>query len=1079
MSRPASYLLRWSSQTQEYKLFATAHNEHCDLAIGSSDWFTLLATIPSFAFISRTGTHCTVRKEAIRPSGIYWYGYRSQQRRTLKRYLGRTQDISITRLEELAANLSNVASSPPARTKQAPAKIASSTMLAPLLASQLRPPHLPLELVERPRLFAQLDTWQMSKLTLLSAPAGCGKTTLVASWLASGSPIAPVAWLSLTASANDPLAFWHMLLTACQAWSTTATHDALAQLLAPTPSFLPLRSLTEIVLTFCTAIMREGLTGLLILDDYHALTEPRVHETLNFFIAHLPETLHVLLLTRTDPPLSLARWRASGELHDIPARDLRFTQDEMARFFQLAQAGPFSPATLEILDTHLEGWPAGLRLLTLSLAGNRTPSEMERVLTTLRGAHRPIREYFVAEVLEAQPESLQTFLLQTSVLPCLSASLCVAITGRAESAALLDKLEHAPLFLEALDASGKWYRYQTLFAEAMQHEASLRLGEERLRRIFRQASAWFQQHGLLSEALDTALRAEDFAQAAPLLIEITARMHVFEFQTYHPLRNFLARIPEQLLMQHPRLCFSTALTLAFSREPSELNPQSHSRIEKLLERAEEDWQASNNLAALGEVAAFRAVFSSMLGAPEQSATQATQALAWLSVTAQQGQAASEWRTMSLRVLGVEALRTGQFKQAFQHFQEIEQRHKTQGERSALDGTRLFLGLICLELGALQQASSYFQDLLQRANEIGEALIPTLAQMGEAYICYEQHRLETAQQYIQKLSGLEEESPNPLQSWLHMPLELLQARLQYARGETTQAEQRLANLLPLIHSYTDEFQKYIFHEVLSGLLQCSPAFEGDALAHSRLAGPPFTDLQPALLAAPGQPFNTSAVLPAALVQAERLLADSSLTGKAPVLQGQHTVLLARLALAQGADEVALTMLKQILPSAQVAGHRRRTLQIFLLMTQAHLLLHRPAEARQSLLDGLKQGYVEGHIHTILDEGPALLPLLQDLRFSLRERPLRIYVQKLLSAFASMPHDQPPASPATTSDFLEPLSSQEQRVLRKLVAGLSNAEIARELTVSINTIRSQLQSIYHKLQVHNRQAASELARTLHLL
>lgn len=1074
MPKRTSYCLRWSPQAQAYELFAANRAEALDLVIGSDAWLALLSEIPSFAFVSRTGTHCTIQKETVRPNGIYWYGYRSLQRRTIKRYLGRTQDLSPARLEEIAERLSHPSSPPPdTGPGQAPHESLhispSFSSLSLFLESQLRPPPLPLELVERPRLFAQLDAWSTSKLTLLSAPAGFGKTTLVASWLARHRIDAPIAWITLATSDNDPSRFWRVILTACQAWPAPLIANALAQLLSSTQPFFSQRLHEEVVLSFCYAITKQEMRGLLILDDYHVINEPRIHELLGFFLSHLPETLHLVLLTRADPPLPLARWRANAQLHEIGAKDLRFLHDEMALFFQKTSALSFSSETLEMLNTHLEGWPAGLRLLSFSLSGNRTPTEIRHLLATFRGDYRPIRDYFVTEVLALQSESLQDFLLRTSVLPRLSASLCAHVTGRPESAIFLDAMERNHLFLEALDASGEWYRYQPLFAEAMQHEASLRLGEDALRAVLQTASSWFQQHGFLSEALATALQAEAFEQAAPLIENIAQQMHLSEFQEYRTLGRWLEQIPEAILIQHPRLCFSAALTLAFNQDISSFDQGTFPRIEELLQRAEEGWRVSNNHTALGELFAFRAVFSYKQNVQHQALVWAIQALAHLPVMER------TWRSLSLRVLGVEALRVGRFNEAFHRFQEIEQYWQTVGTFPVFDGTSLFLGVICLELGELHQAASYFRRILQTTSPDVEAAIATLAQLGEAYVLYEQNALKGVQQHVQDISRREAEAEQALKSLLSAPFALLQARLHYARGETTQAIQSLVRLLSQLRLYADEFHCYIAQEAWSSLVHFS-LVPGDIVAARRW----FNDFSPVdAPQAETQQLTDSAPQLGTAAQTEGSFVRSTQSGQAPLFWEQRSLLLARLSLAQGETEDALAHLKELLPTMQVTGRKRQIIQIYLLLAQACHAQQQRLQARQWLLEGLRVGLDEGYQRTILDEGNMVVPLLQDLLPGLHDQPLRDYVQGLLQAFVRTDHNGFSAVTPVASTLLEPLSPQEQRVLRKLATGLSNAEIAQALTVSIHTIRSQVQSIYRKLQVKNRHAASEVARALHLL
>ncbi|QBD75954.1 hypothetical protein EPA93_08010 [Ktedonosporobacter rubrisoli] len=1065
MPRRAPYLLRWSSQAQGYELFGADRTVRCALVIDSAAWFTWLDAIPSFAFVSRSGGRCTVRKELIHPDQAYWYAYRSWQRRTVKRYLGRPCDLSLAHLEDVARRLQNPPSSlvVEGKLQMSNAVAPPSLQLSPLQKARLHPPRLLPGLIERTHLFTQLDTWHTSKLLLVSAPAGFGKTTLLASWLAARN-LERSGWVSLVAEDNDLLPFWRMIFTACQIWAAHAAHEALTQLLPPTQLFLPHPSLTEIILSFCYSIAQQGVTGLLILDDYHIITKPEIHEMLSFFISHLPESLHLVLLTRADLPLTLARLRASGELHALQARDMRFAPDEVARFFQLTSACSPSPDVLEELNMHLEGWPAGLRLFSLSLHTNITSAEIEHLLNTFRGAHRPVREYFVAEVLEAQPEPLQHFLLCTSFLPRLSASLCAVVTGQPKSLRFLEEMERANLFVEALDASGEWYRYQSLFAEAMQHEARRRLGEEVLLTTLHAASSWFQHHALLAEAIDTALKAEAFEQAALLIEQIVQQMDVLAFQEYHQLQRWLELMPQELVWSRPRLCFSAALALAFRHPSFEIDQHSLTRIEAYLHRAEEGWRAQNDRSALGELFAFRAVFISSHQAQDHATIWAAQALEFLPATA------GLWRAMSLRVVSGEDLRAGRFQEAFRLLQESERCWQVMDNLPMLKGAQLFLGMICLELGELQQATRYFQQVLHQARPHEDGPHITLAQLGQAFLLYARNELEAAEQLVQRvlsqIKDQEEGSLQPFHRLLLIPLELLQARLFYARGEAEQAMQSLAALLAQLRLSQHELHSYFFRVALASFVHYALRAGDIASVQRWLDTLSPEDAQQALPAPQTGWIGSSTYAPPGLTQAKQ----------ARLFKEQHVLLQARLFLAQEAVDEALALLNALLPAMHAAGRKRQMTQIYVLLALAHAGRQQRLEARQSLLEALKIGYDESDLHTFLEEGQPLCSLLQDLVLVLRDEPLRAYTQMLLQAFVGRQSSQSSAS--AISGLAEPLSPQEQRVLRKLAAGLSNAEIAQTLTVSINTVRSQVQSIYRKLQVHNRHAAREVARRMHL-
>ena len=364
-----------------------------------------------------------------------------------------------------------------------------------LLHTKLAPPRLHTPLVARDALLDRLDSGLDRKLTLLSAPAGFGKTTLVSQWLQhrtegrglraqsdlrspQSSALSPqVAWVTLDAGDNDPVRFWRYVLTACQSFAADVGAAALAQLHAPQPPNFEL--LLTLLINDLAALPCANLpSNILVLEDYHLITAPQLHSTMTFFLDQLPPTLNLVITTRRDPPLPLARLRARLEINELTAADLRFSSSETRTFLEQTLAVPLAPQAIARLDARTEGWVTGLRLATLALHHRQSPSDVERFLDAFAGNHRHIVEYLLDEVLAVQSKAIQDFLLRTTSLHRLTASLCDAVTGRDDSALLLEELERANLFLIPLARHGRWSRYHTLFAEAMQHLAHQRLGAE-------------------------------------------------------------------------------------------------------------------------------------------------------------------------------------------------------------------------------------------------------------------------------------------------------------------------------------------------------------------------------------------------------------------------------------------------------------------------------------------------------------------------------------------------------------------------------------------------------------------------
>jgi LuxR family maltose regulon positive regulatory protein len=790
MPKAAATLL-WSPERERYEWQHRGENSAYPLSPEEEPGFLRLVDGTSFAFQGKHG-RLTLRKESRRHGQGYWYAYRSQGRRTRKIYIGRTPSLSIAHLEDVAEALNAEPRASTDERSQVKGKTIPELQVVvsgeerdaalqgrlpdavttspsgqhlPVLAPKLQLPRLRVSLVTRERLLTRLDTGLEGKLTLLSAPAGFGKTTVVSQWVADQSQRQthpPVAWLSLDPGDNDPIRFWRYVMMACQALQAESDQATLAWL--PTRSSFASSPLEPMLRTFLNELASLPQRGMLILEDYHVITEPEIHETLTFVLDHLPAMLHLVIMTRVDPPFPLARWRARGELCELHADDLRFSQEETATFLRQALPAVLSREDIRRLDSRLEGWVTGLRLVTLALQGRTTRQEVERYLSTFAGSHRHILEFFVTEVLSAQPEALQVFLLQTSVLSRLSGSLCDIVSGRHGSEHLLETVEHAGLFLQALDDSGQWYRYHPLFAEAMRTEARQRFGAEALCAWYSRASVWHEQQGMLSEAVEMALHAREFARVATL-IEQSLKPH-YEYDKlneYHTLRRWIGSLPEDVLGQHPRLCVQVALLLLFSwGGRADCRPSTLAQIEQLLHMAEAAWQAEGDHSAQASLLAIRALINGEQGNLAQASHLAREALACLP------ESEAQWRGCCCRLIGTEELLAGRVRAAREHLQEalvlatIEQ---ARGEITAA-GQRLRVLFARVSAGA-----TLHLPLLQRRIEALQAWLALAA--GD---------LATAERWSTTSALHRESLPR-----LHQEQEdLIAARLLIAQGKTEEA-----------------------------------------------------------------------------------------------------------------------------------------------------------------------------------------------------------------------------------------------------------------------------------------------------
>lgn len=1041
MPKQSLHVLCWSAADQIYQLFADGHLKQC---FGSDDaaWQSWLAAHTSFAFHGRHGRLSVIKETRARGAG-YWYAYRATGRRTSKRYLGTTTHVTIARLEEIASVLAHQQASPPVEQPAATwtAPLSSASLLLPkLLAPRLAP-----ALVPRPRLMRQLDAGLQGKLILITAPAGFGKTTVVGQWIADrrrSGPQLSVAWVSLDAGDNDPVRFWQYVITAFQSCQAAVGQGALKLLAGAWQVPLVGPPLETVITLLLNDLIRHQCDGLLVLDDFHVIHDAQIHDTFRFFIEHLPTTLQVILITRSEPGLPLLRWHASGQLVELHATNLRFSLEETTAFLQQMLATPLEEAALKQIDLALEGWPAGLRLLTLKLQAQTAPDVIQRILSSLNdrtvrsASHQPIMEYFVTEILQAQPQPLQDFLLQTSMLSRLTASLCDAVTGRQDSAVLLEQITRAGLFLESLDDARTWYRYHALFAEALHSEAQRRLGQAALQRLSVQASHWYEQHSLPAEAIETALLAQAYERAAQLIEQADRDGHFWESQT---LERWLDQLPEAVLQAHPLLCLMLAITLRFAQGgvASALLPEViQSRITQLLEQAEQSWRSQGKPAWIGAIHAFYAMSALTEGPPTQSAAHAQAALNLLP-TSDADPRIFVWRSICLGIVGGAKLYEGYFAEARQIIREAHTASLSVGIPHFTREMRLSLGLSSFALGELHQAHEHYRLVLGDARAQKDPEHTANALLGLARIAYEWNDLDTAEAQVNEALTLTRALQHDLAEIATIQL----VEILTARGDQDTAQQEMAALLARLPSVSPPYALLVVPIALT--------LHGRILLDLGDVDAAHQAWEPLLHPHPDLPVTSHTL--AALLHA-------------------------RLLLAQGEIAAAQIKLEQLLPVAQARGDRYSLLEVYVLLAQGYTASHNDQAAQQWLIRALTTAYPEKFLRFFLNEGAPLARVLRSLVPIIEDTALRTYAQKILRAFT-----RTHTTEALAQDHQQPLllSAQEQRVLRLLVAGHTNAEIARDLIISVNTVKDHVKHVYRKLNVNTRLQASEKARRLKLV
>src|SRR5215472_2292768 len=557
MPRPSLHALIWCEDSQQYELRSDGKPEQW-FGQGDEQVFACwLDEQSAFSFIGRAG-RLSVRKEGRGSSKGYWYAYRKRDRRIRKGYLGPSAQVTLARLEEQARSLANSQPSPsPARDLAT----SSSALSISLLATRLTPPRPPLWLVERTRLLRDLDAVHTHPLTLVSASAGSGKTTLLSAWVAASrlqtnrvpAPQAQksVAWLSLDTLDNDPIRFWTSCIASLQSCLPSLGAEALALLHAREAP--PLSTILVALLNEIVQLDREII---LILDDFHLITEQAIHEGLSFALDHLPANLHLILATRTDPLLPLSRLRARGQLLEIRSSDLRFTQLEATAFLLHHMDVPLSQEDVTTLHSRTEGWIAGLHLAALSL---RKQQDLSRWVSNFAGSHRYLLDYVQQDILARLPVPLQHFLLQTSLLSRMNAALCQAVTAEPSLQAcqqMLEEAEQANLFVVPLDEQRQWYRYHDLFREALRTQLHASQ-PELVPLLHRRAARWYETQGEWREAITHALAAPDYPLAASMMEQ--AAPHFWLSGEARTIQNWVLALPDSVLRAHTRLALSAAL----------------------------------------------------------------------------------------------------------------------------------------------------------------------------------------------------------------------------------------------------------------------------------------------------------------------------------------------------------------------------------------------------------------------------------------------------------------------------------------------------------------------------------------
>jgi LuxR family maltose regulon positive regulatory protein len=906
-------------------------------------------------------------------------------------------------------------------------------MSSPLLATKLYTPPVRPELVVRPRLTGRLQAGLLQAvqqpgqgfaraLTLVSAPAGYGKTTLVSAWLRDTG--LPVAWLSLDEGDNDIRGFFGYLLAALQ-----RVDPGLGQSIQPELERPQLPPLESLVTGLINDIVAASEPFVLVLDDLHSISDLAVHEAIGLLVERLPPHLHLVIVTRHDPPLPLPRLRARGQLVEVRQQDLRFTQPEAVTLLNQSFGLELKASQAATLQARTEGWAAGLQMAGLSMQG-RDVEDIDRFITAFSGRHHYILDYLTDEVLGRQPESVQTFLLQTSVLARLCGPLCDAVQGAAppvRGQQMLEALHRDNLFILPLDDERQWYRYHHLFAVLLRARL-LETEPELVPELHRRAASWHEEKGLAIAAVEHALATEDATFAAGVVERAVTSMDTWGGTDVATLCRWLEALPEELLRTRYWLRLFASRALAASGHLA----QAEKMLLELESALQEDATGPEVTRLLGLVAADRASYAAVRGEVLPVIEFARRALAHL----------PEEEPIGLMrvhaILGLAHFRGGEVREAERAFSQTIAIATASGNNFAAAPIACNLAEARLAQGRLREA----WQACEHARELGTldgTLVPAAGfaglEMGK--LLYEWNDLDAAERHARE--GIEALERGGIAGSFGTGHAVL-AQILRARGDDSGA--------------LDASEEAVRAAAESGV----PRLEGLAAAY-----------QAQIWLALGH-----------LDQASAWAEDYRQVGATEHLRIVEDLALARVLLARDQLEETRALLDSLLPPAETQGRWGHAIEVLILRALALDALGDTATALENLDRALALGEPEGYIRLFVDEGRPLAALL---RQAAGRGPAASYARKLLSAIAaSKPpagDDAAPSPEAPVQPLIEPLTARELEVLQLLAEGLSNREIAQRLVVSLPTVKSHTRNIYGKLSVHSRRQAVAHARDLGIL
>lgn len=887
-------------------------------------------------------------------------------------------------------------------------------MVTALLSTKLYIPPTHPDLVSRPRLIGKLDAGLHCKITLVSAPAGYGKTTLISDWIAQSG--LRLCWITLDESDNDLGHFLAYLIASLGSLGIDVDEQILTLIQSPGHNnvediFIPL--INQI------AVTQDKFS--LVLDDYHHILNQDIHEAVEFILEHAPPCMHLVLITRADPPLPLARLRARGQMIEVRESDLRFSVEEGEQFLNQVQRLDLSSDEIKLLLNRTDGWAAALQMVSIAL---KNRSDKAVYIQTVSGNQEFIADYLHSEVMNQQPEDITTFLLKTSILDRLSGPLCDAITGGENGGQILRRLRDENLFLTSLDDESHWFRYHRLFADLLGQQLLVTYPEE-VPRLYLNASRWLEENGYYKQAIDYAFRGEDIQRAADLIDnhaeETLKRSEIATFI------DWVKRLPDEMIFENDSLCIYYAWALLASAEESHIAEEYLNRV------VAKDRQTS------GRVKAAKSMWFLFNRQNREAIKLARQSLEQLPEEDLFFRQIAAWNLSALLFI------SGESEDGASMLAEVA--------RVSLASNNLLVAIIALcRLGSyrMQQGNlNQAQDLFERALHIRpDGQIHPLpaaceALLGLGKVFWERYELKSAREYL--LEGIELSKRwreiTDLDSYTTL------AFINHSTGDEAGALQMIekAKSLAIQTVITDTDNRYVdLQEALLYLRQGNP-YAVEVWASRRALE--------------------------AFLEEEKLVETGNLG--ADVILCYELIVYARLLIAKKHFDNAINLLRKLMPLLERLGHRMKILEIQILIAIGMYAKGEIVEALPIINSVLTTAEHQGFRRIFLEEDLLLYDLINETIW-------RGYHSQFAEGLIdTLKTNRGGVRSNQDSELIEPLSEREIEVLRLLRSELSAQEIANHLHISVSTVRTHNKNIYGKLGVHSRFEAVSKAKDLDLI